>query len=113
MKKEAKHTPGPILKEGETPLGVMLLAGPEDRETIIYLHGPERQQYARLFTAAPELLTELQAAHQIIRNALAVMSTKQKLEWGRRNARDGVEGEGVTRANERAAVIARATGQEG
>jgi len=113
MSSETRHTPGPIINEGETPRGVMLLAGPEDRKTIIYLYGPERQQYARLIAAAPELLTELQAAHQIIRNALAVMSTKQKLEWGRRNARDGVEGEGVTRANEREAVIARATGQEG
>lgn len=51
------------------------------------------------------VLDELVAAHQIIRNALAVMTTEQKVEWGRLNARDSVDGEGVTRANEREAVI--------
>lgn len=55
MSSEKKHTPGPILNDGETPRGVMLLAGPEDRETVIYLQGPERQQYARLFAAAPNM----------------------------------------------------------
>lgn len=57
-----------------------------------------------------ELLDELRAAHQIIRNALQIMTTPQKMAWARANARDGVEGEGATRANEREAVIARATG---
>ena len=56
------------------------------------------------------LLDELRAAHRSIRNALQIMTTPQKMEWARANARDGVEGEGVTRANEREAVIARATG---
>lgn len=56
-----------------------------------------------------ELLAELQAAHTIIRNALAVMTTAQKLEWGTRNARDGVDGEGITRAHERMALIGRAS----
>lgn len=53
-------------------------------------------------------LGELKAAHQIIRNALAIMTTEQKVEWGRLNARDGVDGEGITRANEREAVLAKA-----
>lgn len=57
-----------------------------------------------------DLLRELQAAHQIIRNALAVMTVEQKAEWGRLNERDGVDGEGITRANEREAVIAKAGG---
>ena len=57
-----------------------------------------------------ELLDELRAAHRIIRNALQIMTTPQKMEWARANARAGVEGEGTTRANEREAVIARATG---
>lgn len=57
------------------------------------------------------LLDEMKAAHQIIRNALAVMTTEQKAQWGRLNERDGVEGEGVTRANERAAVISAAEGK--
>lgn len=54
-----------------------------------------------------ELLKELEAAHQIIRNALAVMTPKQKSKWGELNARDDVDGEGITRANERMAVIAK------
>ncbi len=59
-----------------------------------------------------ELLRELQAAHLIIRNALNLMSTSQKMVWGERNARDMVNGEGITRANEREAAIARATGAQ-
>jgi len=51
------------------------------------------------------LLTELQAAHQIIRNALNIMNPRQKAKWGEVNAKSGVEGEGVTRANEREAAI--------
>jgi len=54
------------------------------------------------------LLNELEAAHRIIRNALAVMTAEQKAEWGRLNERDGVAGEGISRANEREAVIAQA-----
>ena len=71
---------------------------------------PRRIADATLIAASPELLRELQAAHQIIRNALAVMTVEQKEEWGRLNERDGVDGEGVTRANEREAVIAKAGG---
>ncbi len=63
-----------------------------------------------LRAAAPELLEELRAAHQIIRNALAVMTTAQKNEWGCMNELHGVAGEGITRANERDAVLAKAIG---
>lgn len=52
-----------------------------------------------------ELLAELKAAHTIIRNALAVMTTAQKARWGELNERDGVAGEGITRAHERLALI--------
>lgn len=52
------------------------------------------------------LLAELQAAHAIIRNALAVMATEQKMKWGELNERDHVAGEEITRANERARAIA-------
>ena len=68
-----------------------------------------RKASASLVAAAPELLRELQAAHQIIRNSLAVMTTEQKVEWGELNERDGVAGEGITRANEREAVLEKAT----
>ena len=60
---------------------------------------------ARLIAAAPELLAELRTAHQVIRHALAVMSTEQKVEWGRPNAAAQGDGEGITRANERAALL--------
>lgn len=62
---------------------------------------------ARLITHAPELLEELALAHRIIKNALAVMSLREKQEWAKRNAQDCVEGEGVTRANERSALLDR------
>lgn len=99
-----KAIPGPILKEGETPRGAMLLAGPEYRETIIYILGPERQQYARLFSAAPELLTELIAAMELLedlcdrhlRHSAAV--TRALVQKRIDAARD---------------AIAKATGQEG
>ena len=55
---------------------------------------------------------ELLAAHKIIRNALACMTSEQKVQWGSLNTIDGVEGEGVTRATEREAVIAKAVAGE-
>lgn len=63
----------------------------------------------RKAAAAPELLAELQLAHLIIRNALNIMTPQQKAEWARVNERDDCIGEGTTRANERAAVILKAT----
>ncbi|EYS89544.1 hypothetical protein CF68_33230 [Cupriavidus sp. SK-4] len=57
-----------------------------------------------------ELVRELQAAHQIIRNMLGLLSVSQKAVLAQRNALDDVDGEGITRANERAAVIKRAGG---
>ncbi|WP_321914797.1 hypothetical protein [Paraburkholderia sp. J11-2] len=57
------------------------------------------------------LLAELEFAHKIIRNGLGLMTTGQKCDWGRLNDRDGVSGEGATRAHERAAAIARAGGR--
>jgi len=54
-----------------------------------------------------ELLAELHYAHQIIRNALNIMQPWQQSAWAEKNAKDGVDGEGTTRANERLAVIER------
>ena len=58
----------------------------------------------------PNIYAELEKAHMIIRNALAVMTPEQKCRWGELNAEDGCDGEGVTRANEREAVLAAARG---
>lgn len=57
-----------------------------------------------------DLLAELEKAHVIIRNALNLMTPAQKLAWSTKNAEAGVEGEGVTRANEREAIIAKMKG---
>lgn len=61
---------------------------------------------------ADKLLDELTRAHIIIRNALAVMTTAEKIKWGQINERDGVSGsdEGITRANDRRSVILQAGG---
>ncbi|WP_175754536.1 dATP/dGTP pyrophosphohydrolase domain-containing protein [Burkholderia ambifaria] len=59
-------------------------------------------------TIVNELRDELRAAHIIIRNALGVATFDQKIAWGNANERDGVIGEGTTRAFEREAAIAGA-----
>ena len=112
---QAKATPGPWFTGGTESGHVELLAAGPKRIGVLSKVGlsyGERRANADLVSAAPELLVELQKAHQIIRNALAVMTTTQKLEWGQRNAADGVDGDGITRAHEREAVIARATGAQ-
>lgn len=57
-----------------------------------------------------ELLVELRSAHQIILNALSLMTSDQTYAWARLNERDGVIGEGTTRYHERSAVLRRASG---
>lgn len=52
-----------------------------------------------------ELAYELKCAHKIIRNALNLMTDSQKQEWAAVNAWDCVDGEGITRANEREKAI--------
>ena len=55
-----------------------------------------------------ELLDELKAAHQIIRNALNLMSPTQKRRWSDMNDAAGLVEYGTTRAHEREAVIKKA-----
>ncbi|MDW3682971.1 hypothetical protein RA280_14680 [Cupriavidus sp. CV2] len=57
-----------------------------------------------------ELLHELELAHRIILNALAVMTPEQKSEWAARNILTGNDSDGITRFHEREAVIAKAIG---
>lgn len=73
-----------------------------------------REVYAPASASAEEngALSELRAAHQIIRNALNIMTLRQKNEWAERNEQDGCDGEGATRANERESVIARLEASE-
>lgn len=58
-----------------------------------------------------DMLAELVAAHQIIKNALNLMTPEQKFVWAAKNEADGVIGEGDTRANERLDVINKAKGK--
>lgn len=55
-----------------------------------------------------DLLRELGLAHEIIRTALTIMTPEQKAKWAEQNSQQGIDGEGTTRANERATVIAMA-----
>jgi len=55
------------------------------------------------------LFIELRHAHQIIQNALNLMTPAQKNKWAEKNARDFCDGEGTTRANERLEVLKRWT----
>lgn len=50
---------------------------------------------------------EIRFAHQIIKNALNLMTPAQKNKWAKLNAQDGCDGEGATRANERLLVLDR------
>ena len=51
-------------------------------------------------------LNELRAAHEIIGNALRLMSMEQRTAWARLNDEAGLLEAGTTRANEREAAIA-------
>lgn len=62
----------------------------------------------RATTVVTELAYELDCAHKIIRNALNLMTDRQKQEWASLNAGDCVDGEGVTRAAEREKAVALA-----
>lgn len=115
----AKHTPGPwAFGSFGNLLVIPVIDGQPCKYGPICDLGPQHfpsdtEAYANasLIATAPELLSELQAAHQIIKNALSVMTPKQKLAWAAKNEVDGVIGEGDTRANERLAVINKATGE--
>lgn len=74
-------------------------------------HNPKNQNPMGLHDLgqiSEELLAELQAAHLILRNALALMSPAQKNAWGRKNEVDGLIDFGTTRSSERTEVINKA-----
>ena len=120
---KAKHTPGPWFRDTRSGLNcdvraksgrnVALCWGLASNNATNYRadYRAECDANAHLIAAAPELLSELEAAHQIIRNALAIMTPDQKCAWGAKNETDGVSGEGTTRANERQAAISKAKGE--
>ena len=69
-------------------------------------NGPNSEKHARLIAMLPELMNEHEKADQIIRNAMQLMTTEQKREWGLANERDDVDGDGISRANERMSLLA-------
>lgn len=68
---------------------------------------PTELEIATLQAEKGLLIYELRAAHHIIRNALAVMTTEEQIAWGEMNARNGFGGEGAPRAAERDALLTR------
>jgi hypothetical protein len=72
----------------------------------------EAEVVARMFAASPELLAELKAADVIIRNALHIMTDKQKGAWAAANDKAGVLGPdgGTIRANARDLALEKAEG---
>lgn len=60
---------------------------------------------------APQLLAELRHAHHIIKAMLNAMTLQQKARVHEQLDKAGVSGEGMTRANERLAVIEAAAAQ--
>lgn len=60
---------------------------------------------------APQLLAELRHAHHIIKAMLNAMTLQQKAKVHEELDKAGVSGEGMTRANERLAVIEAAAAQ--
>ena len=69
----------------------------------------ERESLAAI-AAVRELIAELSAAHRIIRIALNTLPPAAKREFLAQVVEAGLDGEGITRANEREALLARCGG---
>ncbi|WP_175777490.1 hypothetical protein [Burkholderia anthina] len=65
------------------------------------------RQIRRLHCERGMAQAELEAAHQIILNALKLMTTEQQIEWARVNELNANATEGGTRHHEREQLIAR------
>jgi hypothetical protein len=60
-----------------------------------------------------QVLEQLTLAHAVILNALALMTSEQKTRWNKANVSSGVHCEdGITGADARQKVIARATWEQ-
>lgn len=84
-----------------------------ERATAAHQAEQQRLQAARktahLLNCAPDLLAELQAAHQLLVLALKHMTIGSKAMFADEAGRLGISPEGATRHAERTAVIARTT----
>ena len=102
------HTKGPWRAGGGT--GCINQVAIEPTIGCAYGAGDEVEANARLMSAAPELLSELQAAHRLLSLALGCMTTAGQAKFARMSEIAGLGTDGATRHHERAAVIAKATG---
>jgi len=113
-----KHTPAPwqIKSEHEPEYIIGDIDGPDDG-TMYYkpvaevCETADFEANARLIAAAPELLHELEKAHQIITVLLNLVPSERKFEMAEALAKLH-DGEGAVRYHERAAVLAKATGEQ-
>jgi len=116
-----KHTPGPWEAIGNLVRSPMVHPQGTDRPRGIMLaecadgygvkaNSAEAAANARLFAAAPDLLAELVMAGQVISVFLNELSTEQKRNCAAKIDALSIHGEGMARANERDAVLKKATG---
>jgi hypothetical protein len=115
----AAHTPGPWysvarLSASENHKGYLIGGGdPNERIAEVYPideDGIKGGANAILLAAAPELLAELQMAHQLLQLALKHMGGERQSLFAAESERAGLGVDGATRYHERAAVIAKALG---
>lgn len=116
-----KHTPGPweaignlvrspmVHPQGsDRPRGIMLAECADGYS--IKVNSAEACANARLIAAAPELLAELGKADLIINVMLNRLTSEQKQICAEMIEDLRIHGQGMTRANERDALLRKATG---
>lgn len=104
----AEHTPGPwkVRKSIHGERYAVVQIGADENYTTLELEPAD----ANLIAAAPDLLTELEAAHRLLSLALGCMTTAGQAKFARQSEIAGLGADGASRHHERAAVLAKATG---